>query len=165
MAGRKDAATHTQPKAATDPAAVHEAGHAVIAVLLGMRAGASLEHGSPGCGTCEIDVPGGPGGADRLLTALAAGGEAEGRLLGQPRRWLASTEDAKAMLRITGPLTRTGAAERVAHAKREAAGLLRDRKVWRATEAVAKELAGRSRVDDAAVRAAVVEAGLRPGAG
>ena len=163
MAGRKDAATEGQRTAASDPAAVHEAGHAVVAVLLGLKASARIEHGSPGCGTCDIDVPGGPGGVDRLLVALVAGGEAEGRLLGQPRRWLASTEDAKAMLRVVGPLTRPGAADRIARAKREAAHLLREPRVWRATESVAIELGRRPLVPDARVRDAVTEAGLAPG--
>jgi hypothetical protein len=163
MAGRKDAATEGQRKAGHDPAAVHEAAHAVIAVLLGMKARATLDHGRPGCGACDIDVPHGPGGAERLLTALVAGGEAEGRLLGQPRRWLASTEDAKAMLRVVGGLARPGAAERIARAKREATHLLRERNVWRATEAVATTLAARSRVDDATVREALIAAGLTPG--
>jgi hypothetical protein len=141
---------------------VHEAGHAVVAVLLGLRAQASLEHGRPGCGACEIDVPDGPAGAERLLVALVAGGEAEGRLLGQPRRWLASTDDAKAILRLVGGLTRPGAADRIARAKRDAAQLLRERRVWRATETVAAELARHSRVDDATVRDAVIAAGLAP---
>ena len=162
MAGRKDAATETKRKPATDPAAVHEAAHAVVAVLVGLKASASLDHGRPGCGACDIDVPAGRAGEERLLIALVAGGEAEGRLLGQPRRWLASTEDAKAMLRVLGGLTRPGAAERLAKARHEAAGLLRDKKVWRATEAVAAILGQRSSVDDGTVREAVVAAGLAP---
>jgi len=144
---------------------VHEAGHAVVAVLLGLTARAFLEDGRPGCGECQIVVPAGPEGADRLLIALVAGGEAEGRLLGQPRRWLASTDDARAMLRVVGALSRPGAAERIAHAKREAARMLRERSVWKATEAVAEELARRSHVSDATVREAVIAAGLSPGAG
>ena len=162
-AGRKGAATDRKRTAATDPAAVHEAGHAVVAVLLGLKARATLEHGRPGCGACEIDVPHGPDGAERLLVALVAGGEAEGRLLGQPRRWLASTDDAKAMLKVVGGLARPGAADRIARAKREAAHLLRERRVWRATGTVAAELARRSHVSDATVRDAVVAAGLAPG--
>ena len=162
MAGRKGAATEAKRTAATDPAAVHEAAHAVIAVLLGLKARATLEAGRPGCGACEIDVPSGAGGAERLLVALVAGGEAEGRLLGQPRRWLASTEDAKAMLRVVGGLARPGAAERLARAKHEAARMLRQKKVWRATEAVAAVLSDRSHVDDASVREAVGNAGLEP---
>src|SRR5207248_2650928 len=114
----------------------------------------------PGCGACEIDVPHAPDGPERLLVALVAGGEAEGRLLGQPRRWLASTDDAKAMLKVIGPLTRPGAADRLARAKREAARMLRQPPVWRATEDVAARLARSSLVEDAAVRDAVVAAGL-----
>jgi hypothetical protein len=162
IAGRKGAATDRKRTAGNDPAAVHEAGHAVVAVLLGLKARATLDHGRPGCGACEIDVPESPEGAERLLVALVAGGEAEGRLLGQPRRWLASTDDAKAMLRVVGGLARPGAAERIAHAKRDAAHLLRERPVWRATEAIAAELTRHARVDDATVRGALAEAGLAP---
>jgi hypothetical protein len=135
----------------------------VVAVLLGLAARATLEHGRPGCGACDIDVPDEVGGADRLLVALVAGSEAEGRLLGQPRHWHASTDDAKAMLRVIGGLARPGAADRLARAKRGAARLVRDPRVWRATEDVARTLARTHRADDAAIREAVLAAGLTPG--
>ena len=140
---------------------MHEAAHAVVAVLLGLTARASLNGARPGCGTCEIVVPHTAVAEEHLLVALVAGGEAEGRLLGQPRRWLASTDDAKAMLRIVGSLERPGAAERLARARHEAARLLRDKRAWRAVEAVAHELGLRSHVDDATVRAAVAASGAR----
>ncbi len=70
---------------------MHEAAHAVVAVILGMKARAVLQRGRPGCGACDIDVPDTPDGPDRLLVALVAGSEGEGRLLHQPRVWSAST--------------------------------------------------------------------------
>jgi hypothetical protein len=162
-AGRKGATTERQRTAGPAAAAVHEAAHAVVAVLMGLKARAILDHDRPGCGATEIDVPDAPDGADRLLVALVAGGEAEGRLIGHPREWLASTEDAKAMLRLIGGLTRPGGVERLARAKREAARLIRDRRVWEATKAVAEKLARASAVDDATVREAVAAAGLTAG--
>ncbi len=125
-----------------------------------MKARAILERDSPGCGACDIDVPPGPDGADRLLVALVAGSEAEGRLLGQPRSWHASTDDAKTMLRLIGGLTRPASVERLARAKRSAAQLLRDRRVWTATQEVAARLTRAQVIDDASVREAVVAAGL-----
>jgi hypothetical protein len=141
---------------------VHEAAHAVVAVLLGMKARAVLQRGRPGCGTCDIDVPEGADGSQRLLVALVAGSEGEGRLLHQARAWRASTEDARAMLRLIGGLARPGSAERLADAKHEASRLVRDARVWRAIEAVAAELTSRRSVEDATIREATAAAGLRP---
>jgi hypothetical protein len=141
---------------------VHEAAHAVVAVFLGMKARARLERGRPGCGACEIDAPEGADGAQRLLTALAAGSEGEGRLLHRPRTWHPSTEDAKAIARLLGSLDRPGAAARLAAAKRNAAKIVRDRHAWKAVEIVAAELSRRHSVDDAQVRDALAAAGLAP---
>ncbi len=137
---------------------MHEAAHAVVAVLLGMKARAALQKGRPGCGACDIEAPEGSEGARRLLVALVAGGEAEGRLLDRPRRWNASTEDAKTMVELLGDLERPEAAERLAAARREAARLVRTAGVWRAIEAVAGELSTRHAVGDAAIRDAVAAA-------
>lgn len=137
---------------------MHEAAHAVVAVLLGMRARAALQKGRPGCGACDIDAPEGPNGTRRLLVALVAGSEAEGRLLDRPRRWSASTEDAKSMIALIGDLGRPGAAEKLAAARREAARLVREAAVWRAIEAVAGELTARHVVGDSAIREAIAAA-------
>ncbi|MDE3111689.1 MAG: hypothetical protein KGN00_00380 [Chloroflexota bacterium] len=127
----------------------------MVAVVLGMKARARLEKGRPGCGACDIDAPEGPDGSRRLLVALVAGSEAEGRLLDRPRRWRASTEDAKAMVELLGDLGRPGAAEKLAEARREAARLVREPRVWRAVEAVAGQLTARHAVGDAAIREAI----------
>jgi hypothetical protein len=71
-----------------------------------------------------------------------------------------STEDAKAILRLVGGITDVSAA-RMAKAKRDAAAIVRDPKVWSAIEAVAWQLAERGRVGDATVREAVAAAGAR----
>ncbi len=134
----------------------------MVAVLLGMTARAALERGRPGCGACDIDVPDGADGSQRLLVALVAGSEGEGRLLHAPRAWRASTEDARAMLTLVGGLARAGSADRIAAAKRDAAKLLRDRRVWNAVEAVATELTRRHVASDRAVRDALAAASLAP---
>lgn len=161
-ADRKGTATGGKPRAGPSPAAVHEASHAVVAVLLGMKARAVLHADEPGCGATDIEAPEGPTGAECLLVALVAGGEGEGRLLDQVRQWHVSTDDAKAMLRIVGGLTTPGAAARLARAKRTAADLVRRPEVWRAIEDVSRRLQKRSEVPDADVRDAVVAAGLTP---
>lgn len=135
-----------------------------MAVLLGMKARAVLERGRPGCGTCDIEVPDGPEGSQRLLVALVAGGEGEGRLLHRPRTPHASTEDAKAMLHLLGRLDRPGAPERLALAKKDAGRMVRDPRVWKAIGSVATLLGGQGEADDAAVRDAVAAAGLLPAA-
>lgn len=143
------------------PSAFHEAAHAVVAVLLGLRARAELHDDQPGCGATDIDAPEGRAGSDRLLVALVAGGEGEGRLLGTPRDWRVSTEDAKAILRLVGGLTDDGVA-RLSQAKRSTARIVRDPRVWAAIEEVAATLARTSVVEHAAVREAVGNAGLEP---
>ena len=130
----------------------------MVAVLLGLKARASLHADKPGCGATDIDVPDGPNGDERLLVALVAGSEGEGRLLHQARQWHVSTEDAKAILRLVGGITDASAA-RLAEAKRRASEIVRDPKAWAAIEAVAWQLAERGRVDDATVREAVAAAG------
>lgn len=122
-----------------------------------------LHRDRPGCGATDIDAPEGPAGSERLLVALVAGGEAEGRLLHQVRQWHVSTDDAKAMLRIVGSLTAPGSAARLARAKRTAAELVRRPEVWRAIEDVARRLEHGSAVPDADVRDAMIAAGLTPG--
>jgi hypothetical protein len=139
---------------------VHEASHAVVAVLLGLKAHASLHANKPGCGATDIDAPEGARGEERLLIALVAGGEGEGRLLHQARQWHVSTEDAKAIVRIVGGITDASAA-RLAKAKHDAAAIVRDPKAWAAIEAVAWQLTERGRVGDATVREAVAAAGAR----
>ncbi len=162
-AGRKGAATARKVTAGSDPAAVHEAAHAVVAVLVGLKARAILHAGKPGCGATDIDAPEGPGGEERLLVALVAGSEGEGRLLHQVRQWHVSTEDAKAILRLVGGIT-DASAKRLSRAKRTAADIVRDKRAWAAIEAVAWQLAERGRADDATVREAVAAAGLTPAA-
>ncbi len=157
---RYEAATTPEARAGLEPVAVHEAAHAVVAVLLGLRARAVLHRMKRGHGSTDIDAPPGPGGDERLLVALVAGAEGEGRLLQQRRRPEPTREDAKAIARIVGPLE-DAAAIRVARAKRHAAQLLRDRRVWAAVEAVAWQLAERGLVEDAFVREAIGMAGLR----
>jgi hypothetical protein len=130
-------------------------------VLLGLRARAELHGDRPGCGATDIDAPEGRAGSDRLLVALVAGSEGEGRLLGTPRDWRVSTEDAKAIVRLIGGLTDDGVA-RLSQAKRSAGRIVRDPRVWAAIEEVAEMLTRRSVVEDSAVREAVVSAGLEP---
>lgn len=132
-------------------------------MLLGLKARAILHAGKPGCGATDIDAPEGPDGAEHLLVALVAGGEGEGRLLHQVRQWHVSTEDAKAILRLVGGIT-DASVVRLSRAKRTAAGMVRDKRVWSAIEAVAWQLAERGRADDATVREAVAAAGLAPAA-
>lgn len=141
---------------------MHEAAHAVVAVFLGMNARATLDHGRPGCGATEIHAPDGPDGPQRLLTALVAGSEGEGRLLHRARAWRPSTEDAKAIARLIGGLGRPGAAARLAAAKRNAANIVSDPHAWKAVEAVARVLAERGEADDATVRGALDASGLAP---
>ncbi len=160
-AGRKEAATTSKPSTGKRAAAVHEASHAVVAVLLGLKARAFLHADTPGCGTTDIDVPDGPGGDERLLIALVAGSEAEGRLLHQVRRWHTSTEDARAIARLVGGITEAST-KRLFRAKRKASELVRDKRVWSAIEAVAWQLDESGTVEDATVREAVAAAGLRP---
>src|SRR5688500_13194756 len=74
-AGRKEAATTGKPRAGHRPAPFHEAAHAVVAVLLGLRARAELHEDTQGCGATDIDAPMGLEGTDRLLVALVAGSE------------------------------------------------------------------------------------------
>lgn len=151
-----------KPRAApSDPAAVHEAAHAVVAVLLGLRARAILHADKPGCGATDIDAPDGRAGSERLLVALVAGSEGEGRLLHQARKWHVSTEDAKAIVRLVGGITDASAA-RLSRAKRSAGEMVRDKRVWSAIEAVAWQLAERGVVESATVREAVLAAGLVP---
>lgn len=142
-------------------AAVHEAAHAVIAVLLGLRAQAHLHRKKEGCGVTDIDAPPGRDGDERLLVALVAGSVGEGRLLHQARQWHVSTEDAKAIVRLIGTID-DRSAKRLSAAKREASELVRDKQVWSAIEAVASQLAESGSVTDAMVREAVRAAGLRP---
>lgn len=160
-AGRKGAATTSKPSTRTPPAAVHEASHAVVAVLLGLRARAILHADKPGCGTTDIDAPEGLGGDERLLVALVAGSEGEGRLLHQARQWHVSTEDAKAILRLVGGIN-DRSARRLSRAKASAAKLVRDKRVWKAIEGVARLLQEHGEAEDAAIREAVVGAGLTP---
>ncbi|OGO70845.1 MAG: hypothetical protein A3G84_01535 [Chloroflexi bacterium RIFCSPLOWO2_12_FULL_71_12] len=143
------------------PAAFHEAAHAVVAVLLGLGARAELHDDAPGCGATEIDAPEGPAGTGRLLVALVAGSEGEGRLLGGPRRWRVSMEDARAIVRLTGGLSDETAHE-IWKAKASAERIVREPRVWSAIEAVAADLQRTSRVEHDAVRRAVLDAGLEP---
>jgi hypothetical protein len=93
--------------------------------------------------------------------ALVAGSEGEGRLLGSPRDWRVSTEDARAIVRLIGGLTDDGVA-RLSQAKRSAGRIVRDPRVWAAIEEVAGMLTRKSVVEHSAVREAVVSAGLEP---
>lgn len=133
----------------------------MVAVLLGLRARAELHGRRPGCGATDIDAPEGRAGSDRLLVALVAGSEGEGRLLGTPRDWRVSTEDAKAIIRLVGGLTDDGVA-RLSQAKRSAGRIVRDPRVWAAIEEVAALLARRSIVEHSGIREAVGNAGLEP---
>lgn len=160
-AGRKDAATTSKPSTGMGAAAVHEASHAVVAILLGLKAHAILHADKPGCGATDIDAPAGLGGDEKLLVALVAGSEGEGRLLQQARQWHVSTEDAKAILRLVGGINDMSA-KRLSRAKRTAAKLVRDKRVWNAIETVAWQLAELGSADDATVREAVLAAGLEP---
>lgn len=132
-----------------------------MAVLLGLKARAILHADKPGCGTTDIDVPEGPDGDERLLVALVAGSEGEGRLLHQARQWHVSTEDAKAIVRLVGGIN-DRSAKRLSHAKASASKLVRDKRVWKAIEGVAWLLQEHGEAEDAAIREAVVAAGLAP---
>lgn len=127
----------------------------MVAVLLGMTAQATLEKGRPGCGACDIEALEGADGSHRLLVALVAGAEAEGRLLDRPRAWRASTDDARAMVGLLGDLGRPGAADKLATARHEASRLVRDPAVWRVIEAIATELTARHAVGTARIREAI----------
>jgi hypothetical protein len=140
---------------------VHEAAHAVVAVLLGLKARAILHADQPGCGATDIDAPEGPDGDERVLVALVAGSEGEGRLLHQARQWHVSIEDARAIVRLVGGID-DRSAKRLSRAKASAAKLVRDKRVWRAIEGVARLLAERGVVEDVAIREAVAAAGLEP---
>lgn len=142
-------------------AAIHEAAHAVVAVLLGLRAHAELHADRPGCGATDIDAPEGSAGSDRLLVALVAGSEGEGRLLGDPHDWRVSTDDAKAIIELVGGLSDASVA-RLSNAKVSAGRIVRDPRVWAAIEDVAAQLTRSSSVPDGAVREAVRDAGLEP---
>jgi hypothetical protein len=132
-----------------------------VAVLLGLRARAELHDDAPGCGATDIDAPEGLAGTDRLLVALVAGSEGESRLLGGPREWRVSVEDAKAILRLVGGIT-DETAERLSRAKLSAGRIVREPQVWRAIEDVAAALERSSTVEHGAVLRAVIGAGLRP---
>jgi len=132
-----------------------------VAVLLGMRARAELHDDAPGCGATDIDAPMGHEATDRLLVALVAGSEAEGRLLGGPRQWRVSIEDARAIMRLIGEVSDDNAA-RLTRAKVSAERIVRDPRVWSAIERVAAELERSSFADHDAVLAAVTGAGLGP---
>lgn len=132
-----------------------------MAVLLGLKARAILHADRPGCGATDIDAPEGAGGDERVLIALVAGSEGEGRLLQQARRWHVSTEDAKAILRLVGGIN-DRSAKRLSRAKRSAGQLVRDKRVWNAIETVAWQLTEVGSADDATVREAVLAAGLDP---
>lgn len=160
-AGRKDAATTRKRSRGVGPAAFHEAAHAVVAVLLGLRARAELHDDAPGCGATDIDAPEGVAGADRLLVALVAGSEGEGRLLGGPREWRVSVEDARAIVRLIGGFG-DDTPERLSRAKVSAGRIVREPRVWKAIEDVAAALERSSTLEHAAVLRAVTDAGLRP---
>lgn len=134
----------------------------MVAVLLGLRASAELHDDAPGCGATDIDAPHGPAGTERLLVALIAGSEGEGRLLGGPRLWHVSLEDARAMVRLIGAVSDANAG-RLSKAKLSAERIVRDPRAWRAIESVAAALERTSEVDHEAVLAAVKDAGLEPG--
>jgi hypothetical protein len=141
--------------------AVHEASHAVVAVMLGLRAHAALDGTKEGHGTTDIDAPAGRDGDDRLLAALVAGSVGEGRLLNQARKWQVATEDAKAIVRIVGSMDQRSA-KRLAAAKERAVGIVHDRAVWSAIEAVAWQLVEKGAASDAVIREALRAAGVRP---
>jgi hypothetical protein len=130
-------------------------------VLLGLRARAELHDDSPGCGATDIDAPRGTEGTDRLLVALVAGSEGEGRLLGGPRQWRVSIEDARAIVRLIGGVSDENAA-RLSRAKVSAERIVRDPRVWSAIEVIAAELERSSFADHDTVLAAVTAAGLGP---
>ncbi len=130
-------------------------------MLLGLKARAILHADKPGCGTTDIDAPEGIDGDERLLVALVAGSEGEGRLLHQARRWHVSTEDAKAILRLVGGID-DRSAQRLSHARASASQLVRDKAVWKAIEGVARLLEEHGEAQDAAIRETVVAAGLAP---
>lgn len=98
-------------------------------------------------------------GTERLLVALVAGSEGEGRLLGGPRQWRVSVEDARAIVRLVGGVSDDSAA-RLTRAKVSAERIVRDPRVWGAIESVAAELERSSFADHDAVLAAVSAAGL-----
>lgn len=160
-AGRKGAATTGKPSARLTAVAIHEASHAVVAVMVGLRAHAALHGTKEGHGVTDIDAPTGGDADGRVLLALVAGSVGEGRLLDQPRRWRVAREDAKAIARLIGPMDERGA-RRLAEAKDGAAELVRVRAVWTAIEAVARRLADEGSASDAAIREALRAAGARP---
>lgn len=160
-AGRKEAATTSKPRSGHGPAPFHEAAHAVVAVLLGLHARAELHDRSPGCGATDIDAPHGALGTDRLLVALVAGSEGEGRLLAGPREWRPSVEDARAIVGLIGDMSEQNAA-RLSRAKVSAERIVRDPRVWAAIEGVAEELRRSSFADHDAILGAVRAAGLDP---
>lgn len=133
----------------------------MVAVLLGLRARAELHDDRPGCGATDIDAPMGPDATDRLLVALVAGSEGEGRLLGGPREWRVSIEDARAIVRLIGGVSDDNAT-RLTRAKGSAERLVRDSRVWEAIERVADELRRSSFAEHETVLAAVTAAGLGP---
>ncbi len=130
-------------------------------MLLGLRASAELHDDSPGCGATDIDAPAGADGTDRLLVALVAGSEGEGRLLGGPRQWRVSVEDARAIVRLIGGVSDENAG-RLSRAKISAERIVREPRVWAAIETVAAELERTSSADHDTVLAAVTAAGLGP---
>ena len=130
-------------------------------MLLGLRARAELHEGTAGCGATDIDAPVGLDGTDRLLVALVAGSEGEGRLLGGPRQWRVSVEDARAIVRLICGVSDDTAA-RLTRAKVSAERIVRDARVWEAIERVAAELERTAFADHDAVLAAVTAAGLSP---
>lgn len=160
-AGRKEAATTAKPSTRLSATAVHEASHAVVAVMLGLRAHAALHGRKEGHGATDIDVPAGRDADERLLAALVAGSVGEGRLLHQARQWHVATEDAKAIVRLIGPIDERNA-RRLAAAKERVMGLVRERPVWTAIETVAWQLTAVGSASDAVIREALRAAGLRP---
>lgn len=150
-----------QPSTRLTATSVHEASHAVVAAMLGLRAHAALHGKKEGHGVTDIDAPEGRDGDERLLVALIAGSVGEGRLLQQARKWRVATEDAKAIVRLIGPMDERNA-KRLAEAKERASELVRDRAVWTAIEAVAWQLAEKGSASDAVIREALRAAGVRP---
>lgn len=132
-----------------------------MAVLLGLRARAELHPDPSGCGATDIEAPMGADGTERLLVALVAGAEGEGRLLGGTREWRVSVEDARVMARLIGDISDQNA-ERLARAKTSAGRIVRDPRVWSAIESVAARLERSSSAEHDAVLAAVIAAGLGP---
>jgi hypothetical protein len=130
-------------------------------VLLGLGAHAELHDDAADCGATDIDAPRTAEGTDRLLVALVAGSEAEGRLLGGPREWRPSLEDARAIVRLLGGVSDENAG-RLSRAKQSAERIVRDPRVWSVIGAVAETLERTSKADQAALLQAVGDAGLAP---